>query len=83
MKKFAMGLLAVLALLGVNAAASEWLTDRWFVNFAQHIRKSGMKALRNAKPRCTTHKRRRSDAVKVLAEAWRTRDCGGAKKENG
>ena len=27
MKKFAMGLLAVLALLGVNAAASEWLTD--------------------------------------------------------
>ena len=27
MKKSAMGLLAVLALLGVNAAASEWLTD--------------------------------------------------------
>src|SRR5437016_6211609 len=27
MKKFAMGLLAVLALLGVNVAASEWLTD--------------------------------------------------------
>ena len=27
MKKFAMGLLAVLALSGVNAAAAEWLTD--------------------------------------------------------